>query len=328
MIYVFSFFLPLIFLLIFEPAIISFIEKNRVYDRPNRRKLHPSLTPLWGGLGIWIAIWVCLGLLVLFSRPVKTLLFQNLSIMKGIFLGSAVILLTGLADDKNPLSPTTKLLAEIIAILLAVIYGVEITGFSLPFGKYIVLPRFTAIIVTVGWLLVFTNVINLIDGIDGLASGISGIAAFTFSVVVLLEAHFGNIQGIELFAIFSLLLSGACFGFLYFNFPPAGVFLGDSGSLLLGFLIGVIAIQGMLKLTAAIALIIPVIVVALPILDVLFAIVRRKKKQVPIMRPDSDHIHHRLLKSGWSHREIDLLMYNITLILSMLAILIAVFGLK
>ncbi|MCD6413115.1 MAG: undecaprenyl/decaprenyl-phosphate alpha-N-acetylglucosaminyl 1-phosphate transferase [Elusimicrobia bacterium] len=328
MIYLFAFILPVFFLLIFEPYIISFTEKRKVYDRPNRRKIHSRLVPLWGGLGIWFAVWVSFAALWLFSSEVRNFASANFSAVKGIFLSSAIILATGMADDRNPMSPTTKLAFQLVAVLIALIYGVEIAGVSVPFVKYLSFSRLTAILVTAVWLLAFTNIINLIDGIDGLASGVAGISAIAFSVVVLLEQHFGALTGGGFVAIFSLLAAGACVGFLYFNFPPAGVFLGDSGSLLLGFFLGIISIQGMLKLTAAIALIIPVIVVALPVLDVFFAIIRRKRAQVPIMEPDSDHIHHRLLKSGWTAREIDLLMYNLTMFLSVVAIVITVFSFK
>ncbi|MBA3065504.1 undecaprenyl/decaprenyl-phosphate alpha-N-acetylglucosaminyl 1-phosphate transferase, partial [bacterium] len=250
------------------------------------------------------------------------------SAVNGIFLGSLIILITGMADDRDAVTPTVKLLAQTIAVMMVLIYGVEITGFKIPFMKYVMFPRLVSIIVTACWLLAFTNVINLIDGVDGLACGVSAIAAFTFSVVIIIESIFGLLPGGNFFALFSLLLSGACVGFLYFNFPPAGVFLGDSGSLLLGFFLGIISIQGMLKLTAAIALVIPVMVVALPVFDVVAAIIRRRRAHVPIMSPDSDHFHHKLLKGGWSSREISLLMYNLTLILSIVAIMATIFSIK
>ncbi|PIU18862.1 MAG: undecaprenyl-phosphate alpha-N-acetylglucosaminyl 1-phosphate transferase [Elusimicrobia bacterium CG08_land_8_20_14_0_20_44_26] len=328
MIYIFSFLIPVIFILIFEPYILGIAESFHIYDRPNSRKIHTRLIPLWGGVGIWLSVWAALAVVYIFSGAVRKLAFENLSAIKGIFLGSAIILVTGMADDKRGVTPTVKLLAQLVAVLVVLIYGVQISGIKIPFLHYVKLTRFTSIIITAFWLLAFTNIINLIDGIDGLASGISGIAALTFSIVVLIESNFGLLQDGKFFAIFSLLIAGACFGFLYFNFPPAGVFLGDSGSLLLGFFLGIVAIQGMLKLTATIALIIPVIVVALPVIDVFFAIIRRKKAQVPIMKPDSDHIHHRLLKSGWTPREIDLLLYNLTLLLAIAAIIITVFSLK
>jgi len=327
MIYIFAFIIPVLFLLMAEPFLITVAEKFHACDRPGRRKIHAKLVPLWGGLGIWLAIWFSMVLLFLFSKTVRAFVPLNFSVIKGIFFGSAIILIVGMVDDRRALMPATKLLAQMIAVLFAIIYGVAISGIKIPFLEYVPFPQFASILITAAWLIAFTNVINLIDGVDGLASGISGIAAITFAVVVLLETRFGSLPGGEFFAVLSLVVGGACIGFLYFNFPPAGVFLGDSGSLLLGFFLGIIAIQGMLKLTAAIALIIPVIVVALPVLDVFFAIVRRKKAQVSIMKADSDHIHHRLLKSGWKAREIDLLMYNFTLILSMAAILITVYSL-
>ncbi|MBA3052445.1 undecaprenyl/decaprenyl-phosphate alpha-N-acetylglucosaminyl 1-phosphate transferase [bacterium] len=328
MIYLAAFFIPMLFLLIFEPSFINFAEKKRVYDKPSSRKIHTRLVPLWGGLGIWISVWAGLALLYFISDEVKLLLAANFSAVNGVFLGSLIILITGMADDRQAVSPTVKLLAQTIAVMMVLMYGVEITGFKIPFMNYVMFPRIVSIIITAIWMLAFTNVINLIDGVDGLACGISAIAAFTFSIVIIIEAAFGLLPGGSFFALLSLLLSGACLGFLYFNFPPAGVFLGDSGSLLLGFFLGIIAIQGMLKLTAAIALVIPIMVVALPIFDVVSAIIRRSRANVPIMRADSEHIHHKLLKGGWSSREVSLLMYNLTLILSIVAIMATIFSIK
>ncbi|MCD6312175.1 MAG: undecaprenyl/decaprenyl-phosphate alpha-N-acetylglucosaminyl 1-phosphate transferase [Elusimicrobia bacterium] len=328
MIYLAAFFIPMLFLLVFEPAFINLAEKKRVYDKPSGRKIHTRLVPLWGGLGIWVSVWAGMAALYFIFGEVRVYLADNFSAVNGVFLGSLIILITGMADDKQAVSPTVKLLAQTIAVMMVLIYGVEITGFKIPFMSYVMFPRLVSIMITAVWLLAFTNVINLIDGVDGLACGISAIAAFTFSVVIIIEAAFGLLPGGNFFALLSLLLSGACVGFLYFNFPPAGVFLGDSGSLLLGFFLGIIAIQGMLKMTAAIALVIPVMVVALPVFDVLSAIIRRRRAHVPIMRADSEHIHHKLLRGGWSSREISLLMYNLTLILSIVAIMATIFSIK
>ncbi|MEA2081417.1 MAG: MraY family glycosyltransferase [Elusimicrobiota bacterium] len=328
MIFLAAFFIPMLLLLIFEPAFINLAEKKRIYDKPSSRKIHTRLVPLWGGVGIWLSIWVGLAILYVVSGEVKLYASENLSAVNGIFLGSLIILITGMADDRKAVSPTVKLLAQTIAVMMVLIYGVEITGFKIPFMGSVTFPRLGSIIITACWMLAFTNVINLVDGVDGLACGISAIAAFTFSVVIIIEAKFGLLPGGNFFALFSLLLSGACLGFLYFNFPPAGVFLGDSGSLLLGFFLGIIAIQGMLKMTAAIALVIPVMVVALPVFDVVSAIIRRRRAHVPIMKADSEHIHHKLLMGGWSSREISLLMYNLTLILSIVAIMATIFSIK
>jgi len=227
-----------------------------------------------------------------------------------------------MSDDKKPLQPTIKLLLQIIASFTIFIYGIKISGINLPFlNKYFLFPKFLMLIFTILWIVGFTNIINLVDGLDGLAGGITVIASLTFFVVNL----FQNIHSNELIfsSVFALLIAGSTLGFLYYNFFPANIFLGDSGSLFLGFMLGVITILGMLKLVASIALFIPIIVIALPIIDVILAIIRRAKKGKPIMEADSSHLHHLLLKSGWNQREVVLFIYNITLILSIIAIVIA-----
>jgi UDP-GlcNAc:undecaprenyl-phosphate GlcNAc-1-phosphate transferase len=172
------------------------------------------------------------------------------------------------------------------------------------------------------------NTINLADGLDGLAAGIVAIAAGTFFVVALLQSDTKIIflsKQLQFSAVLAVALMGACLGFLLFNFNPAKVFMGDSGALFLGFMLSAISTIGTLKSTAIMALFIPIVVVALPILDVALSIFRRMRQGMGLMQPDKDHIHHRLLKFGWSHREVVLLMYVFTLILSIGSILLTVF---
>ncbi|RLD15966.1 MAG: undecaprenyl/decaprenyl-phosphate alpha-N-acetylglucosaminyl 1-phosphate transferase [Caldiserica bacterium] len=325
--YITAFFLSLFISLYSVPYVMGIAEKKRVYDRPDKkRKIHSTLIPLWGGIGIYVSFYLTLLLLFLLFPSVREIFLSKNFREKtfGIFLASTLILLTGASDDRRPLQPTVKLLLQIIATFIVILYGIKVTGLNLPFFKYIHFPKLIMIIFTTLWLIGFTNVINLVDGLDGLAGGITVIASITFFLVNLIQAEHGVIQE-QLIpsSIFSLLIAGSTLGFLYYNFYPANIFLGDSGSLFLGFMLGITTILGMLKLVASIALIIPIIVVALPIFDVILAIIRRAKKGKSIMEADSSHFHHILLKLGWNQREVVLLIYNITLILSIIAILIA-----
>jgi UDP-GlcNAc:undecaprenyl-phosphate GlcNAc-1-phosphate transferase len=217
----------------------------------------------------------------------------------------------------------------IIAAYVAMDYGVRITGIVLPWhGSYFELPLILSQLVTVLWIIGFMNTVNLADGLDGLAAGIVAIASATFFVVALLQGQTGITalaKQLSFSAVMAAALCGACLGFLIYNFNPAKVFMGDSGALFIGFLLAAISAVGTLKSTAVLALFIPIIAVALPIADVALSIFRRLRKGAGIMEPDKEHIHHRLLSYGWTHREVVLLMYIFTLILSIGAILLTVF---
>ncbi|MEK7765452.1 MAG: MraY family glycosyltransferase, partial [bacterium] len=221
-----------------------------------------------------------------------------------------------------------KLPWQIIAAYVAMDYGVRISGLAVPMGEgYLGLPLLAGQALTIVWLLGFMNTVNLADGLDGLAAGIVAIAAGTFFVVAVLQGQTQVVlfaKQLKLAAVLSAALCGAALGFLYHNFHPAKQFMGDSGSLLLGFMLGAITVIGTLKTTAVFALIIPVIVVAVPVLDVAFAIVRRARRHRPIMGADGEHLHHRLLRLGWTQREVVLLVYNLSLLLGVAAILLAI----
>ena len=202
-------------------------------------------------------------------------------------------------------------------------YGLSIPGMD----SYYTFPLIIGQIITVFWIIGFMNTINLADGLDGLAAGIGAIASATFFVVALLQKNDQMIflsKQLSLSAVLAITLSGACFGFLIWNFNPARVFMGDSGALFIGFMLAAISVVGTLKTTAFVALLIPITVVALPILDVALSMFRRFRKGTGLMEPDKEHIHHRLLQFGWTHREVVLLMYIFTLILSICSILLTV----
>jgi len=246
----------------------------------------------------------------------------------GILVGALVVLALGMWDDRKSLPALPKLLVQIIAAYVAMVYGVRIAGLALPGLGFVDFPIFLSQIITLLWLLGFMNAVNLIDGLDGLAAGLAAIAAGTFLVVCVLQGETKIVlfsKQLKLAAILSAAVLGASLGFLLYNFHPARVFMGDGGALFLGFMLGAISIIGTLKTSAVLAVIIPVLVVALPVLDVAFAMFRRFRSGQGMMQADRLHFHHRLLAFGWTQKEIVLLMYVVTLVLSILTILLTLF---
>jgi UDP-GlcNAc:undecaprenyl-phosphate GlcNAc-1-phosphate transferase len=230
-------------------------------------------------------------------------------------------------DDKRGVPAIPKLLTQIIASLVALNYGVQIFRLRLPFFGYESFPILLSQVLTVFWIIGFMNSVNLADGLDGLAAGLAAIASATFLAVAIIqgstETTFISKQ-LKLAGVLSAVLCGACLGFLPFNFSPAKVFMGDGGALGIGFLLGAITVIGTLKTTAVLSIMIPVIVVALPVIDVTLAMFRRYQKKRSITEPDKEHLHHRLLNLGWTAREVVLLVYVLTLILSVIAIFLAI----
>ena len=198
------------------------------------------------------------------------------------------------------------------AAVTVVLFDVRIDFITDPFGDYIYL-EFMAIPATIFWIVGITNTVNLIDGLDGLAAGVATIASMT---IFLVSLQFG----FEPIAVLTAALAGSAFGFLYYNFNPARIFMGDTGSMFLGFILAGISVFGAVKSAATIALIVPILALGLPILDTTFAIVRRKRAGVPIFKPDRGHLHHRLLDLGFSQRQAVLLMYVISALLGLAAI--------
>lgn len=319
------------------------------YPRPRSRKVHSEPIPRWGGLSIYFGLLLSIIVFYFLSADFKSLLEYKDSLysagrlvrylelskqLTGVLIAATLVVILGMIDDKKGVSPIVKLLTQIIAAYIAMDYGVRILGLTLPLchggfgGKFYYLPTILSQIITVIWLVGFMNTINLVDGLDGLATGLVAIAAFTFFAISLIQGETKIVfiaRQLNLAAILSIGLCGATLGFLGHNFYPAKIFLGDTGSLLLGFLLGTIAVIGTLKTTAVIAIFIPILVVGLPVIDVFFAIIRRFRKGKPIFEADKEHFHHRLLRLGWTQKEIVFLVYIVTLILSQGAILLTIF---
>ena len=275
--------------------------KWNIVDFPNHRKIHKKVTPRAGGLAIFIG--AALGLLYL--QPTHIHLFE-------ISLGALVIVITGLLDDRYDIRPIIKLSGQLIAASFLLSSGLIIERITLPFIGMIELGVFS-VLITVLWVVGITNAINLIDGLDGLATGVSTIALLSMFVMALVD--------LQIFAAYlAIVIIGANLGFLYHNFYPAKIYMGDTGSNLLGYMIAVISMLGLFKNIALFSFVIPVIVLAVPIFDTLFAIVRRITNKQKIMKPDNKHIHYQLLRAGFTHQQSVLIMYAFSLLFGILAI--------
>lgn len=238
----------------------------------------------------------------------------------GFFIGILVLGITCYIDDVKGIPSLVKLGAQIIAAIIVVASGIRIENFTLPFtDNKIIINEVFSYILTIGWIVGITNAINLIDGLDGLSSGVCLISCL--SLVIIFSLNNSPIIATVLITA----LAGAIVGFLPFNFSPAKTFIGDTGSNFMGFSLSIISILGVAKTYTAIVLIAPIIVLALPIFDTLFAIVRRiiKGKSIKaVLKPDKGHLHHRLMQKGYTQKQAVLIMYGITAILGMFAIIL------
>jgi len=276
------------------PYVKDFAIKAGAMDAPDARKVHTSPIPRMGGLAIYLA----------FIVAVLASLHVNHEIL-GVLLGATVILIVGITDDLRQLSPKVKL-------LVLVMFNVRIEWLTNPFGDMIYLDYFS-IPITIMWVVSLTNTVNLIDGLDGLAAGVSTIAAVTILMVALQ-------QNFWMVAILTAALAGSALGFLHYNFNPAKIFMGDTGSMFLGYTLAAISILGTVKSAATIALVVPIVALGLPIMDTAFAIIRRYSSGRPIFKPDKGHLHHRLLEMGLTQKQAVLLMYVISGCLGLSAI--------
>jgi UDP-GlcNAc:undecaprenyl-phosphate GlcNAc-1-phosphate transferase len=279
-----------------------------IVAHPGGRRIHKKPTPEIGGAGILFGIVVAgvaqfvlehfFGWTGFLSDARITLL--NISAIAG---GTLIIYFTGLIDDIVDLSAMTKLFGQILAATVVAMWGVSIDFLPNPFGgPHFGLDPVLSTVITVIYLVAFANIINLIDGMDGLAAGITAIAATS---LMFLATDVNQMAA----ALIAAMLVGACLGFLPYNFNPASIFMGDQGALLLGFLLGIISLMGVMKTTAAIALAVPLLIVAVPILDTLSAIVRRIRGKRSIKDADKGHVHHRLVHTGLSVRQTVLVVY-------------------
>jgi UDP-GlcNAc:undecaprenyl-phosphate GlcNAc-1-phosphate transferase len=280
-----GFLVALAVVLVLTPAVGRVARVLGVVDEPDeRRRIHLRAVPRLGGLAIFLGMFV------------PALAFLELTPpYRGILLGAALATTVGVVDDFRGLRWWVKLAGQLAAAGIAVQAGVTIDRFTLPVVGVHGLPDWLAIAVSLAWIVAIMNMVNLLDGLDGLAAGVCAISGGTFAVISL---SLGRPNA----AVLSAIVAGACLGFLRHNFYPARIFMGDSGSMLLGFTLAAVSIEGTLKTAATVALFFPLFVLAVPIIDTSFVVARRLKHGERLFAPDQSHLHYRFLRRGFSQR--------------------------
>ena len=294
---------------IFTPLVKRFAEKVGAMDNPGEaRRVHDHPIPRMGGMAIFLGF------------IIAVLIFADVtSEVQGILIGSIVIVATGVVDDIVSLNYWVKLLGQTAAAVIAVMHGVVISFFSNPnifSPETELLLGVLCVPVTVLWIVGITNSVNLIDGLDGLACGVSTISSITMLVVALMVSE-SNM------AVILACLVGACIGFIPYNFNPAKIFMGDTGALLLGYLLATVSVLGLFKFYAIVSFVVPILALALPLFDTMFAIIRRLLKGQNPMTPDRGHLHHRLIDMGLSQKQSVAVLYAICAILGLTAVVIS-----
>ena len=306
--YMLGFAAALLSALALTPLVKRFAFKVGAVDAPNQRKVHTRIMPRLGGLAIYLAFMVAL----LVALPLVT--GEKSHVIWGLLLGGTIVTIVGALDDRFDLSPKVKLLGQIAAASVVVSFGVKVDFVNLPFGDGANMG-WLAIPITIFWIVGVTNAINLIDGLDGLAAGVSAIATGTIFVLAVLM---NNVT----VAVLSAVLLGSILGFLFFNFHPAKIFMGDSGALFLGFTLASLSVLGF-KQATLVSFVVPIFILGVPLSDTFFAIVRRAVNKQPISAADKNHLHHCLLQLGLGHRNTVLAIYGISAMFALSAILLS-----
>src|SRR5215210_1521632 len=287
-----GFILSLAVVLLLTPGVGRFARIIGVVDEPgDTRRVHTVPVPRLGGIALLLGIFV------------PALAFLPLDgAFRGILLGAAIASTVGAVDDFRGLPWWGKLGGQVAAGSVAVGFGVSVDRFTFPgFGSQ-ELPEWTGGAATLVWVVAIMNMVNFLDGMDGLAAGVCAIAGSTFAVI-------GLSLGAPDAALLSAIVAGACFGFLHHNFYPARIFMGDSGALLLGFLLATVSIEGLVKTAALATLVLPLLVLAIPIIDTSFVFAKRLKYRQPLYEADRTHLHHRFMNIGFSQQRAVLYMY-------------------
>jgi UDP-GlcNAc:undecaprenyl-phosphate GlcNAc-1-phosphate transferase len=268
------------------PAVGGMARLLGVVDRPEGRRLNRRTVPRLGGLALFFGIFV------------PALAFLDLSSeTRGLLLGAAVATTVGAVDDFRGLNWWEKLGGQVAAAAIPVGFGIWVHRFTFPIVGVHTLPKWLGMPLSVLWIVAIMNMVNFLDGLDGLAAGVSAISAFTFTLIALSLPH-PEIDA----AILSAIVLGACLGFLRHNLYPARIFMGDSGALLLGFVLATVPLQGLLKTASVVTLFFPLVVLAVPILDTSFVVARRLKYRQPVYVADRTHLHHRFVSMGFTQR--------------------------
>jgi UDP-GlcNAc:undecaprenyl-phosphate GlcNAc-1-phosphate transferase len=281
----------LLIVVLLTPAVGGMARILGVVDPPESRRLNRRPIPRLGGLAIFLGI------------VVPALAFLQLGDeMRGILIGAGVACVVGAVDDFRGLAPAPKFAGQALAAAIAVSFGVWIDHFTFPFVGAVDLPAELGMPLTVVWIVAVMNMVNFLDGMDGLAAGVCAIAGGTFSVIAL---SLGTVDA----AVLSAIVAGACLGFLRHNFFPARIFMGDSGALVLGYVLASVSVAGLLKTASTVVLFLPLVVLAVPIVDTSFVVARRLKHGESPFAPDQAHLHFRFLRRGYSQRRAAVIMW-------------------
>jgi len=302
------------FLISFSSSLVfTFIVKkialaNNITDKPTaKRKIHKKPVPLLGGVSLFISFFVSAG--VLFFLGYFTRGDIPPALILSLFIGALIIIVGGVIDDAVSLPPKFQIIFPIVSILPLLIAGVRVIFVTNPFGGVIEVNSLFSVVITFGWLLGMMYTTKLLDGLDGLLTGVG----FIGSLIIFIVSLFWN-QPFSSTSVLSIIFSGILLGFLFFNFHPAKIFLGEGGSLFVGYMLGLLSIISGSKIATTL------LIMGLPIIDVFWVIFRRFQSNISITTSGTDHFHFQLLKRGMSHRTAVVFLYSIALFFGMLSL--------
>lgn len=301
--------------LFLTPIIRRLAERRGWLDVPaEARRVHSSPVPRLGGVAVFASFATALAVLPLVDNLVTRALMEHWQAAVAVLASSTLVFVFGVFDDLKGAGAKWKFVAQASAGVVLFVLGGRVGALTVPFVGSFDLPPVLNFLFTIAWVVGVCNAFNLIDGLDGLAAGASLFAALVMLAVSL-------IHGNPLVTVMTLALSGALIGFLRYNFNPASIFLGDSGALFVGFLLAALSVTGSIKASTAVAVTIPMMAFALPVIDTGFAIARRFISGKPLFEGDREHIHHKLLERGWSQRRVAFALYGACAVFGMLALL-------
>jgi len=308
-IYIVGFVSALTIALIATPLIKKLALAVGAVSIPNHRSVHTKPMPLMGGLAIFVSF------LVVYLAVALSVGHYDLKVMIGLLVGGGIIVLVGAYDDRHNISPKLKLLGQVAAASVVTSCGLYVNYVQLPFGDAINVYPWVGVVITILWIVGVSNAVNLIDGLDGLAGGVCAIGTFTIMVLAIVTSNWSV-------ALLSAVLLGSIVGFLFFNFHPASIFMGDTGSLFLGFSLATLSVLGF-KSAVAISFLVPILILGVPLSDTFLAIVRRKLNNKPISVADKGHLHHCLMEMGFNTRKTVIIIYGVAAVFGSCAMLLS-----
>ena len=317
-----AFLLAFVTAFVVTPYTIRLANRVGAIDLPDKRRVNEQPTPRLGGIAVIVGFLVsCIYLISVMTLENTLDLFgeeQYFHKLLGLFLGILVLFIFCFIDDVKGLPAIIKLIGQTIAAIIVVVFGIQINNINIPFLEQTlnIDNNIYIYIISVAWIVGITNAINLIDGLDGLSSGITLISCFSLIIVFTMN------QSPVISIVLITALAGAIVGFIPYNFNPAKTFIGDTGAQFLGFALAVISIMGTAKTYTLLVLISPLIILALPIADTLFARIIKGKSIKAVFSPDTGHLHHKLMKKGYTQKQAVLILYGISACLGMFAIIL------